>query len=90
MLSPQNSYRSEILETYEASDEIHHTSSTTKTSTMTTAAKLYGKGLDEYEEMDVDQLLSQLTAEEINMLVKDVDPDVSVKRLCFSKNKPPE
>uniref|UniRef100_A0A0A9W7G3 Tropomodulin n=2 Tax=Lygus hesperus TaxID=30085 RepID=A0A0A9W7G3_LYGHE len=54
------------------------TSSTTKTSTMTTAAKLYGKGLEEYEEMDVDQLLSQLTAEEISMLVKEVDPDDSL------------
>lgn len=44
---------------------------------MTTAAKLYGKDLSEYDEMDVDQLLSQLTQEEINMLVKEVDPDVS-------------
>ncbi|XP_073983442.1 tropomodulin isoform X3 [Rhodnius prolixus] len=51
------------------------TSSSTKTTTMTTAAKLYGKDLSEYDEMDVDQLLSQLTQEEINMLVKEVDPD---------------
>ncbi|XP_014271012.1 tropomodulin-1 isoform X3 [Halyomorpha halys] len=51
------------------------TSSTTKTSTMTTAAKLYGKDLTEYDEIDVDQLLSQLSPEEISMLVKEVDPD---------------
>ena len=45
---------------------------------MTTAAKLYGKDLTEYEEIDVDQLLSQLSPEEISMLVKEVDPDVSI------------
>lgn len=45
---------------------------------MTTAAKLYGKDLTEYDEIDVDQLLSQLSPEEISMLVKEVDPDVSI------------
>lgn len=52
------------------------TSSTTKTTTMTTAAKLYGKDLSEYDDIDVDQLLAQLTPEEINILAKEVDPDV--------------
>lgn len=44
---------------------------------MTTAAKLYGKDLSEYDDVDVDELLSQLTPEEINILAKEVDPDVS-------------
>lgn len=45
---------------------------------MTTApAKLYGKNLSEYDELDVDQLLSQLSPEEISILAKEVDPDVS-------------
>lgn len=45
---------------------------------MTTApAKLYGKNLSEYDELDVDQILSQLSPEEISILAKEVDPDVS-------------
>ncbi|CAD7090449.1 unnamed protein product [Hermetia illucens] len=51
------------------------TSSTTKTTTMTTPAKLYGKDLSEYDEIDVDALLAQLSPEEINILAKEVDPD---------------
>lgn len=51
---------------------------------MTTAAKLYGKDLSEYDDVDVDELLSQLTPEEINILAKEVDPDVSeVMCLCM-------
>ncbi|RZF48827.1 hypothetical protein LSTR_LSTR003207 [Laodelphax striatellus] len=62
--------------TRRTSFKIQETSSTTKTSTMTTApAKLYGKDLSEYEELDVDQLLAQLTPEEISILAKEVDPD---------------
>ncbi|KAG8241657.1 Tropomodulin-1 [Homalodisca vitripennis] len=54
------------------------TSSTTKTTTMTTsAAKLYGKDIGEYDDLDVDQLLSQLSPEEISILAKEVDPDLS-------------
>ncbi|XP_043464787.1 tropomodulin isoform X3 [Leptopilina heterotoma] len=53
------------------------TSASTKTTTMTTAAKLYGKDLSEYDDVDVDELLSQLTPEEINILAKEVDPDDS-------------
>lgn len=45
---------------------------------MTTPAKLYGKDLSEYDEIDVEELLSKLTTEEINILAKEVDPDVSV------------
>lgn len=52
------------------------TSSSTKTTTMTTPAKLYGKDLSEYDEVDVDELLAQLSAEEIKILAKEVDPDV--------------
>lgn len=48
----------------------------TKTTTMTTR-KLYGRDLAEYEKMDVDELLSQLTPEELDILSREVDPDVS-------------
>lgn len=53
------------------------TSSSQKTTTMTTPAKLFGKNLGEYDEVDVDELLAQLSAEEIKILAKEVDPDVS-------------
>ena len=39
--------------------------------------KLYGKDLSEYEKMDMDELLDQLTPEEIDILTREVDPDVS-------------
>ena len=40
--------------------------------------KLYGKSLKEYEDIDVDALLSQLTEEELEQLGQDlIDPDVS-------------
>ncbi|EZA61919.1 Tropomodulin [Ooceraea biroi] len=52
------------------------TSSSTKTTTMTTAAKLYGKDLSEYDDIDVDKLLAELTPEELNILAKEVDPDL--------------
>lgn len=42
---------------------------------MTTPAKLYGRDLSVYDEIDVDELLSKLSPEEINMLAKEVDPD---------------
>lgn len=45
---------------------------------MTTPAKLYGKDLSAYDEIDVDELLSQLSQEEITMLAKEVDPDVKI------------
>jgi tropomodulin len=38
---------------------------------------LYGKDLNEYDDVDVDTLLAQLSPEEINILAKEVDPDVS-------------
>ena len=40
--------------------------------------KLFGKDLSEYDNMDMDDMLDQLTAEEIDLLTRDVDPDVSV------------
>uniref|UniRef100_A0A336MHM7 CSON001882 protein n=1 Tax=Culicoides sonorensis TaxID=179676 RepID=A0A336MHM7_CULSO len=61
--------------TVRTSYKIQETSSTTKTTTMTTPAKLYGKDLSEYEDVDVEALLGQLSAEEINILAKEVDPD---------------
>ncbi|XP_023934672.2 tropomodulin-1 isoform X1 [Bicyclus anynana] len=51
------------------------TSSTTKTTTMTTPAKLYGRELSAYDEVDVDELLAKLSQEELTMLAKEVDPD---------------
>lgn len=44
---------------------------------MTTPAKLFGRELSSYDEVDVDELLAKLTQEELNMLAKEVDPDVS-------------
>lgn len=44
---------------------------------MTTPAKLYGRELSTYDEVDVDELLSKLSQEELTMLAKEVDPDVS-------------
>lgn len=49
---------------------------------MTTPAKLFGRELASYDEVDVDELLSKLTTEELNMLAKEVDPDVSTT-LCY-------
>ncbi|XP_052835780.1 tropomodulin isoform X3 [Drosophila gunungcola] len=51
------------------------TSATTKTTTLTTPAKLYGKDLSEYDDVDVESLLAQLSPEEITILAKEVDPD---------------
>ena len=39
--------------------------------------KLYGKDLSIYDEMDLDELLTQLTQEELEQLSREVDPDVS-------------
>ncbi|XP_050343694.1 tropomodulin-1 isoform X2 [Nymphalis io] len=73
-----------IEETYETavtrkvvrkSLKIEETSSTTKTTTMTTPAKLYGRELSTYDEVDVDELLAKLSQEELTMLAKEVDPD---------------
>jgi len=61
---------------------IFQTSSTTTTTKMTTNTKLYGKDLSAYDDVDVDTLLSQLSPEEINILAKEVDPDVSTVFEC--------
>ena len=57
---------------------------------MTTPAKLYGKDLSEYDDVDVESLLAQLSPEEINILAKEVDPDVmknnSNNKFIFYKN----
>lgn len=53
---------------------------------MTTPAKLFGKNLGEYDEVDVDELLAQLSAEEIKILAKEVDPDVSISQILASAN----
>ena len=41
-----------------------------------TSKKLYGKDLKEFDDVDVDDLLTQLSAEELEILSKEVDPDV--------------
>ncbi|XP_072396229.1 tropomodulin isoform X3 [Diabrotica undecimpunctata] len=56
---------------------IEETSTKTTTTTMTTPAKLYGKDLSVYDDVDVDELLDKLTAEEISILAKEADPDDS-------------
>lgn len=53
---------------------------------MTTPAKLYGKDLNEYDDVDVDTLLAQLSPEEINILAKEVDPDDSFLPPCQRTN----
>lgn len=42
------------------------------------AGKLFGKDLSEYDEVDVDSLLEQLSPEELELLAGDVDPDDSL------------
>ncbi|XP_026737011.1 tropomodulin-1 isoform X2 [Trichoplusia ni] len=73
-----------IEETYESavtrkvvrtSLKIEEKSSSTKTTTMTTPAKLFGRELSTYDEVDVDELLAKLSQEELTMLAKEVDPD---------------
>ncbi|XP_050562373.1 tropomodulin-1 isoform X2 [Spodoptera frugiperda] len=73
-----------IEETYESavtrkvvrtSLKIEEKSSSTKTTTMTTPATLYGRDLSAYDEVDVDELLAKLSQEELTMLAKEVDPD---------------
>lgn len=59
---------------------------------MTTPAKLVtsnttGIDMKKYEDMDVDQLLAQLSPEEIQILAKEVDPDVSIKMYNLFKKK---
>ncbi|XP_018015658.1 tropomodulin isoform X7 [Hyalella azteca] len=43
-----------------------------------TSGKLFGKDLTEYDEVDVDALLEQLSPEELELLAGDVDPDDSL------------
>jgi len=40
--------------------------------------KLYGKDLKEYDEIDVDTLLTKLSLDELEELNKDIDPDVDM------------
>ncbi|KAF2362657.1 Tropomodulin [Trinorchestia longiramus] len=42
------------------------------------SGKLFGKDLSEYDEVDVDALLEQLSPEELELLAGDVDPDDSL------------
>ncbi|KAM3961015.1 LOW QUALITY PROTEIN: tropomodulin [Aphomia sociella] len=74
----------EVVETVETVETVTTTttktrypskSSSTKTTTMTTPAKLYGRELSSYDEVDVDELLAKLSQEELTMLAKEVDPD---------------
>lgn len=47
--------------------------------TMTTrTTKLYGKDLSVYDDMDIEELLQQLTEEQMEQLSKEVDPDDSL------------
>ncbi|KAJ2952028.1 hypothetical protein O0L34_g4288 [Tuta absoluta] len=53
---------------------------------MTTPAKLFGRDISEYDEVDVDELLSKLTQEELTMLAKEVDPDDNFLPPCQRNN----
>ena len=46
--------------------------------------KLFGKDLSQYEELDIDDLLEQLSPEELEMLAGEADPDVSKSSICHS------
>ena len=47
-------------------------------------AKLYGKDLSKYDDIDLDDLLSKLTEEELQELETDlIDPDVSIFQIPF-------
>ena len=49
--------------------------------------KLYGKDLSEYDDIDIDALLEELTPEQIEELGTElIDPDVSAKRGNFTAN----
>nr|XP_021200513.2 tropomodulin-1 isoform X4 [Helicoverpa armigera] len=65
----------ETITTTTTRKQIPSKSSSTKTTTMTTPAKLYGRELSTYDEVDVDELLAKLSQEELTMLAKEVDPD---------------
>ena len=39
--------------------------------------KLFGKDLSQYEDLDIDDILEQLSPEELEMLAGEADPDVS-------------
>lgn len=54
---------------------------------MTTPAKLYGRDLSEYDDVDIDTLLAQLSADEVQILAKEVDPDVSMKLKLLVDNR---
>ncbi|KAL0882157.1 hypothetical protein ABMA27_000708 [Loxostege sticticalis] len=72
----EESYESAVTrKVVRTSLKIEEKSSSTKTTTMTTPAKLFGRELASYDEVDVDELLSKLTQEELTMLAKEVDPD---------------
>lgn len=55
--------------------------------------KLYGKDLKDYEDVDIDELLDKLTAEELEQLSSEVDPDDSLlppsERCREQTTKPP-
>ncbi|XP_068223363.1 tropomodulin-1 isoform X5 [Palaemon carinicauda] len=46
-----------------------------RSSEMAGANKLFGKDMGQYEELDIDDLLEQLSPEELEMLAGEVDPD---------------
>ncbi|MPC73710.1 hypothetical protein E2C01_068046 [Portunus trituberculatus] len=41
------------------------------------STKLFGKDLSQYEELDIDDILDQLSPEELEMLAGEVDPDLT-------------
>lgn len=62
-------------------------SQTTLATHAMTSRKLFGKELNDFDDVDVDDLLTQLSAEELEILSKEVDPDVRInfKFVCHEK-----
>uniref|UniRef100_A0A5S6QBI1 Tropomodulin n=1 Tax=Trichuris muris TaxID=70415 RepID=A0A5S6QBI1_TRIMR len=74
---------SNMTTSYSSSSSYRRTTTTThevysgyRKGSMTT--KLYGKDLSEYEDIDIDSLLTKLTPEELEELNNEVDPDNSL------------
>ncbi|XP_065213803.1 tropomodulin-like isoform X2 [Planococcus citri] len=98
MSTVEEVYEGEITRTVtrRTSFKIKETSSKKTTTTMTTPAKLVSTNstdIKKYEDMDVDQLLAQLSPEEIQILAKEVDPDDSLlppsQRCSYECSKEP-
>lgn len=49
------------------------------------STKVFGRDLREYDDVDIDSLLTKLTTEELEELNNEVDPDVSPREAVFRR-----